>query len=120
MGGQFVARGIIEDLANLRSRRFGAGLLNGNTNLARHQDRRGVDPIANTLFGRGRFTGQGMLINHGHPIDDVTINRDHITGMDGDDIAFKDLIERDFNFNAVLDQPGESWLLSKGIQQHLS
>ena len=61
-----------------------------------------------------------MLINHGHPIDDMTIDGDHIASMDGNNIAFTDFVERDFNFHTVLDQPSESWLLAKGIQQHLS
>ena len=80
--------------------------------------RRGEDLVALRLFGRRRFAGEGVLVDHRHAFDDLAVDRHDFAGLDDDDVADVQLIERSFDFDAVPQQPDEARLLAEDVQQH--
>ena len=61
-----VAGRIAQDLADLGRGRLAPRHLDRDLDLARHQQRRGENPVAGSLFGRRRLAGQGVLVDQRH------------------------------------------------------
>ena len=95
--GQLVAGRVVEDLADLGRRRLAARHLDRDLDLAGHHHRRGEDPVADPLLGRRRLAGQGVLVDHRHALDDVPVDRHDLAGVDDDDVALLELVERDLD-----------------------
>ena len=48
----------------------------------------------------------------------MPIHWDHVAGMNCDEVALDDFIERNLNFNALFDQPDGTRLLAEGVEEH--
>ena len=79
--------------------------LDRDLDLAGHHHRRGEDPVADPLFGGRRLAGQGVLVDHGHPLDDVPVDRHDLAGIDDDDVALLERCRRDLDLDVVAVQP---------------
>ena len=87
-------------------------------NLTADQDRRGECPVADPLLrGRG-LSGQGVLVDHGHPLDNVSVHGHGVAGMDDDDVAFLERLCKDLYLDTVTVQPGITGLFAEGVKQH--
>ena len=117
--GQLVAGRVVEDLADLGRGRLAARLLDRDIDLAGDHEGRGEDPVADALLGRRRLAGQGVLIDHRHPLDDVPVHRHDLAGVDDDDVALLEPVHRDLDLGAVAVEPDVPRLLAEGVQQQL-
>src|SRR3984885_5448825 len=60
-----------------------------------------------------------MLINHRHPLNDFSIDRYGLSGVNNDNVLLLQSLERYFDLDAVAIQPDKAWLLAEDIEQHL-
>ncbi len=93
--------------------------LDRDEHLAGDHHRRGEDAVAHALLGGRRLAGQGVLVDHGHPLDDVAVDRHDLAGVDDDDVALLEPVERDLDLDAVAVEPDVPRLLAEGVQQQL-
>ena len=82
-----VAGRVIENLADLGRRRLAARHLDRDEDLAGDHHGGGEDAVADSLLGRSGLAGQGMLVDHRHPLDDVAVDRDDLAGMHDNDVT---------------------------------
>ncbi len=73
---------------------------------------RSPDPF----LGRRRLAGQRVLVDHGHPLDDMAVHRHDLAGIDHDDIAGPEPVERDLDLGAVAVEPGIRGCLPKAFR----
>src|ERR1700677_1086501 len=59
-----------------------------------------------------------MLINHRHPLNDFSIDRYGLSGVNNDNVLLLQSLERYFDLDAVAIQPDKAWLLAEDIEQH--
>ena len=119
LAGEFVARRVGEDLADLGAGGFGTARLDGHEQLAGDEHGRGEDPLPGTLLGRCALPGQRVLVDHREPFGHDPVDRDHVAGVDDDHVAPGEGVERHLHLHAVLDHPHESGLLAEHVEQHL-
>ena len=117
--GQLVAGRVVEDLADLGRGRLAARRLDRDEDLAGDHHRRGEDPVADALLGRCRLAGQGVLVDHRHSLDHVPVDRHDLAGVDDDDVALLEPVERHLHLDAVAVEPDVPRLLAEGVQQQL-
>ena len=93
--------------------------LDRDEDLAGDHQRRGEDPVAYPFLGRRRLAGQRVLVDHGHPLDDVAVDRHDLAGVDDDEVALLEPVERDLDLGAVAVEPGVPRLLAERVEQQL-
>ena len=113
---ELVAGRVVQDLADLGRCRFVARLLDLDQDLAGHHQGRGEDPITDPFLGRRRLARQGVLIDHGHTLDDDPVDRDDLAGVDHDHVQRLEPVQRDLDLGAVAVQPDVARLLAEGVQ----
>ncbi len=60
-----------------------------------------------------------MLVDHRQTLDDDAVDRHHLTGVNGDEVALVEPVERHLDLGTVLDQPHVARLLAKSPEQQL-
>ena len=113
--GELVAGRVVQDLADLRRGRLIPGLLDLDIHLAGDHHGGGEDAVADPLLGGRGFAGERVLVDHGHPFLDEPVDRHDLAGIDDDDVAGLEFIQRDLDLDAVLVEPDVPGLLAEGV-----
>ena len=85
--------------------------------LAGDHDGRCEDAVTHSLLDRHRLACQCVLVDHRQTLDDDAVDRHHLAGVDGDDIALVEPVERRLDLDTVLDQPDVARLFAESPQQ---
>ena len=82
---------------DLRERRIAAGLGDAEGKASGRVDRSADHIGANALGHRTRLAGQHRFVDKRRALDHLPIDRHFFAGLDQDNVADQDLVERDFN-----------------------
>ena len=117
--GELVAGAVVQDLGDLRGRGLAARFLDRDMHLAGDHDGRCKDAVTHALLGRHRLARQCVLVDHRQTLDDDAVDRHHLAGVDSDDVALVEPVERHLDLDTVLDQPDIARLFAESPQQQL-
>jgi hypothetical protein len=88
--------------------------------LAVANDGRGEDDPAFVAHHRQALAGDGLLVDHGVAVDDLAVDRNHLTRIDDDQVADRESRCRDRGHRAVADDPGSLGLEFQKLAHRLA